>query len=274
MRTYETPLAPGGTTRRSYAPSISAYLLILVVAESAIIYTREPVSIFLTVGSHFILMFILLIRSATLSAHDRIAARFFGVLALAPLVRILSFSLPSTRLAPLVWPLTISILLLAAGVTTMLVLNLSLREVGLGPLRVRDLAVQAAVALSGLVLGGIRILIILPEQAWVPNVPLGEAALAGIVIVFVAGLVEEFIFRGIMLPLAGAVLGRLLGLLSVSLLFAALHIPFLSILYLIFSFLVALSFGFIVQKTGSLIGVSVAHGLSYVVVYLGMPLNF
>lgn len=228
----------------------------------------------LTIGLHFILMFILLIHSATLSTNDKIASRFLGVLALAPLARILSLSFPSTRVAPLVGSVIVTLLVLAAGVTAMIVMTLGVREIGLGPLSAKELAVQAAVALSGLVLGGLLVFIMLPGQAWIPSVSLGEVASAGVAVIFLVGFVEEFIFRGLMLSQAGAALGRLSGLLFVSILFAALHTPFLSISLLIFSFLVSLYFGFIVQKTGSLIGVSVARGLSYLVVSLGLPLYF
>ena len=61
------------------------------------------------------------------------------------------------------------------------------------------------------------------------------------------------------------------GIIYVSLLFAVLHIGFLSGIDVAFVFAVALFFGWVVQKTGSLIGVTLSHGLTNIMLYLVVP---
>ena len=71
-----------------------------------------------------------------------------------------------------------------------------------------------------------------------------------------------------------AVLGSWWGIIYISLLFAVLHMGFLSLIDLAFVFLVALFFGWVVKKTGSLFGVTLAHGITNILLYLVVPFFF
>ena len=87
------------------------------------------------------------------------------------------------------------------------------------------------------------------------------------------GFVEEFIFRGVLQRTAMEVFGRW-GIIYVSLLFAVMHIGFLSLIDVTFVFAVALFFGWVVKKTGSLFGVTLAHGITNIILYLIAPFLF
>jgi membrane protease YdiL (CAAX protease family) len=50
-----------------------------------------------------------------------------------------------------------------------------------------------------------------------------------------------------------------------------LHVGWLSILDLLFVFSIGLFFGFVVLKTGSIMGVSISHGITNVVLFLVAP---
>ena len=89
-----------------------------------------------------------------------------------------------------------------------------------------------------------------------------------------AGFVEEFIFRGVLQRTAVAVFGSWWGIIYVSLLFAVLHMGFLSLIDVVFVFFVALFFGWVVKKTGSLFGVALAHGITNILLYLVVPFFF
>ena len=65
-------------------------------------------------------------------------------------------------------------------------------------------------------------------------------------------------------------LGRF-GLLYVALLFAVLHIGYRSVLDVVFVFGVALLFGWVAEATWSLLGVTLAHGVTNIVLFLIMP---
>jgi membrane protease YdiL (CAAX protease family) len=62
-----------------------------------------------------------------------------------------------------------------------------------------------------------------------------------------------------------------MGLLSVAVVFAILHIGWLSVLDVFFVFMIGLFFGFVVLKTKSIAGVSLSHGLTNVFLFLVMP---
>ena len=74
--------------------------------------------------------------------------------------------------------------------------------------------------------------------------------------------------------LSGFAFGWWWGILYVSLLFAVLHIGFLSWIDVVFVFAVALFFGWVVKKTGSLSGVTLAHGITNILLYLVLPFFF
>ena len=86
------------------------------------------------------------------------------------------------------------------------------------------------------------------------------------------GVVEELIFRGILQYTADEVYGSWRGIVFVSVLFAVLHIGHLSVLDVVFVFFVALYFGAAVRWTRSLIGVSIAHGLTNIMLFIVLPL--
>ncbi len=63
-------------------------------------------------------------------------------------------------------------------------------------------------------------------------------------------------------------------MLYVSGLFAILHMGFLSWLDVIFVFSVALFLSWVVKKTGSLLGVTLSHGITNIMLFLVVPFFF
>ena len=84
------------------------------------------------------------------------------------------------------------------------------------------------------------------------------------------GFVEELIFRGIIQHSAVDVLGKS-GVVYVSIVFAVLHIGYNSAIDIIFVFITGLVFGWLVLKTKSILGVTLAHGLANIVLWLLLP---
>ncbi|HSO26316.1 MAG TPA: CPBP family intramembrane glutamic endopeptidase, partial [Methanobacteriaceae archaeon] len=95
--------------------------------------------------------------------------------------------------------------------------------------------------------------------------------LGGLVLLIATGLAEELLFRGIIQKNAEDVLGMGIGLLYTSLLFTSLHIGWNSVMDLLFVFGVAMFYGYAFQKTRSLLGITVSHGISNSVLFLVMP---
>jgi membrane protease YdiL (CAAX protease family) len=90
-------------------------------------------------------------------------------------------------------------------------------------------------------------------------------------IFFVAvGFTEEYIFRGVLQRTTSQVMGSW-GIVYASTIFALMHMGFYSWLDVVFVFGIALFFGWSVKKTGSLFGVTLAHGFANIVLYLIAP---
>ena len=98
------------------------------------------------------------------------------------------------------------------------------------------------------------------QQAWLP----------ALILLVTTGFVEEIIFRGVLQRAAVGVFGWW-GIVYISLIFAILHIGFLSWLDVIAVFVIALFFGYVVKITGSLSGVTLAHGITNTMLFVVMP---
>ncbi len=78
-------------------------------------------------------------------------------------------------------------------------------------------------------------------------------------------------FRGIMQRNAIEAFGEKGGLIGVALVFAALHIGWLSLPDLVFVFSVGLFYGYMVLKTGNIMGVTLSHGITNIVLFMVAP---
>ncbi|MBS7605942.1 MAG: CPBP family intramembrane glutamic endopeptidase [Candidatus Bathyarchaeia archaeon] len=213
-------------------------------------------------------LLIILLALSSLSHESNPGSDIFLALSLAPLLRIVSLSLPLTSLPKYTWHSISGAIMLAAAAALMRIQGLSLRDVGLtfnSPLA------QLALGFMGVPLGVLEYLILRPEPLAQELPPAGCVLLALALILF-TGFVEELVFRGIMQGIAVKVMGWKAGLLGVNTIFASLHIGWFSALDMIFVLLVGLIFGYIVLKTGSIIGASISHGLTNVALFIIVPL--
>ncbi len=275
MPRFETIRSEPVLDRRVVLVPLSTYLILVVVAETVAAFGEVPGGIFLGMGIHVVLLFTLLIHASVLSTSDASLSRFFATFTLIPIIRILSLGLPLTPFSIIQWLFLISLPLLAGAVTLMYAMRLRPRDVYLGSVGIRQVPIQAAIALSGLGLGVVEFFILRPADApWIPELTLALFLPASIAIGLGAGLTEELIFRGLLQPRSEEIVGKAAGLLFVALVFAAMHIGFRSGLDLAFVFAVGLYLGFVVQRTKNLVGVILAHGLANVALYLLMPFFF
>ena len=187
-------------------------------------------------------------------------------LSLAPLTRIMSLTMPLVQFPPIYWYLIIYPPLLLACLVTMYRLRFSAREVGV---TIQKLPVQLGVMVGGFVFGIVEYLILRPEPL-VATLYWKEMLLPIFVLMAGTGLVEEFMFRGVMQRAALEALGKW-GLPYVALIFAILHLIHNSAVDIVFVFVVGLFFGWIVKKTGSLFGVTLSHGITNCTLYLIAP---
>jgi DNA-binding XRE family transcriptional regulator len=144
--------------------------------------------------------------------------------------------------------------------------KMSRRELGLFS---TDLVVEPLLMFGGLGLGAIEYAILRPTPLF-QSFSWGMFLVAALTLTLSTGLPEELIFRGMLQRLALPTLGRW-AIMYVALLFTAMHIGYKSILDVLFVFAVGMMFGKIVRRSGSIVGVTLAHGTTNITLFLIMP---
>lgn len=237
------------------------YLVLLTVAEILTALVEPRLGLLL----HSLLLTGALIYGAR--CCDRPAYRFWMGMSLAPLIRLISLSLPLQSAPLMYWYLIISVpLYVATFIVRRLILRIPWDQLGLHG---RGLAWQVLMPFLGLPLGMLEYRILRPApliSGWNP----GEFLMAALILLVSTGLIEELIFRGIMQQAAMETMGKQ-GIVYVSAVFAALHIGHRSLTDVFFVFGVALLFGWLVQRTRSIVGVSLTHGLINIWLFLVAP---
>ena len=240
------------------------YLLAITAAEIVTVLVQPGWGIV----CHAIVLGVVVVHSALVSDYRH--RHLVLSLALVPLVRIISLSMPLVNVPRILWYPLIYAPLLVAAITVVRILGLRAREVGFS---FGSFPVQLAVGLSGFLFGVMEYLILTPEPL-VIELTWQEVWLPALIFLLCTGFVEEFIFRGVLQRTVTAAFGNWWGIIYVSLLFAVLHVGFLSLIDVVFVFAVALFFGWVVKKTGSLFGVTLAHGITNALLYLVVPFFF
>ncbi|MFC1933997.1 lysostaphin resistance A-like protein [Chloroflexota bacterium] len=239
------------------------YVQAITIAE-LIVVAIDPVW---GIVCHILVLATLIARSALISEHTN--QQLLLSVALVPLVRIISLSMPLADIPQIWWYPIIYAPLVVTAFIVMRLLNYKMEDVGLN---FRLFPVQLAVALTGFLFGVAEYYILRP-QPLIAELTWQEVWLPALILIVSTGFVEEFIFRGVLQRTASRLFGWW-GIVYVSLLFAVLHVGFLSWIDVIFVFVVALFFGWVVKKTGSLLGVFLSHGITNSVLFLIAPFFF
>ncbi|HLA19288.1 MAG TPA: type II CAAX endopeptidase family protein [Dehalococcoidia bacterium] len=279
----QTDLTGGGLLGAGLAGSASPAILRLdrtrlafAAATLAAFATAEVVTVFTDpitgIALHGATLLALLAASGLGGRGESVAdgplSRLLYFLALVPLIRIVSLTMPLGRFDQTYWFLAAGLPVFVAGVVVTGTLGIRPKDIGLRLSR-RGLHLQLLVAVFGLGLGFSEYHILRPD-ALIDDLTFRQMIVPALVIMFATGFLEEFIFRGILQRLAEGFFGRS-GFLYVSLIFAILHIGYRSATDFMFVFAIALLYGWVVRRTGSIIGVSVSHGITNITLFLLIP---
>jgi membrane protease YdiL (CAAX protease family) len=269
-----------GSKRRSPSDPVGAMLIddvdvptparqaAFLVAMLALLTTAEYMVAFvdplwgLALHSGLLLAFMVRAVFSTGIAYD-----LFVALSVLPLIRLLAIAMPywltdqSGHFALVNLPLIVATLVAAS------VLGYRRSELGL---RLGRLPWQSLVALSGPLIGFLERLIIQPA-ALAPELTLTAAWWPALSLLLFTGLSEELLFRGLLQTAAVRWMGARWGILYVSLMFGALHIGWQSGLDVVFVALVGVFFGWVVHRTGSIVGVTLAHGFANIALFIVLP---
>lgn len=257
-----TRRGPARTIRERLSPTGTAlvYLILLGLAE-LLVSLGDPQW---GMALHGMILVSLLIHSSLSSGRrERL---FLFSLALTPLIRVMSLTIPLTAFPRIYWYAVIGAPLIIAAFFLMRTTGLTGNQVGINR---RSPGLQIAIAILGIFLGLLEYLILQPEPL-VTEFRLDLILVPALILLIFTGFLEELVFRGVLQYYSKQYLGRW-GIVYVSIIFAAFHLGYNSALDFIFVFAVALIFGYLVQKTGSIVGVTLAHGLTNIFLYLVFP---
>ncbi len=239
------------------------YLAVIGIAEVVTTF-YQPI---LGIACHSVILVAMLIDSALVDRY------FYGRLVLAlsliPLIRIISLSMPLADIPQIWWYPIIYLPLLAAAIVVMRILDYKPMDIGI---RFGFIPFQLMIGLVGVGLGILEYIILIPEPL-ITELTWQTAWLPALIIALTTGFVEEFIFRGVLQKVAVEMFGSW-GIVYVSFLFAILHIGFLSWVDVVLVFAIALFFGWIVNRTKSIFGVVLCHGIINIVLFIVAPFYF
>ena len=253
------------------------YLLAITIAETIVVLLEPAIGIVTSslvgIACHIFILIVVIIDASLINNY--LYERLVLSLAIIPIIRIVSLSLPLIGI-PHIWQFPIIYLpLLASAIVIIRLLNLKPKDIGMNR---GFMPVQLMIGLVGIGFGIVEYLILAPE-ALIAELSWQAAWLPALVLLLSTGFVEELIFRGILQKTTMAIFNKW-GIVYVSYLFAILHIGWIrtgnpiALIDIAFVFIVALVFGWIVNKTGSLLGVTLAHGITNIVLFIIAPFYF
>ena len=211
-------------------------------------------------------LIVLLLTQYALMDQDEDWAALLS-LVLIPLLRLLSLAMPVRQIPQIYWYVIIAVPLLIAVGLILRLINFSWAEAGLC---LRSWRPQLLIASSGLPLGIVAFFLLRPrpllaEFRWY------DLALASLILVVFTAFTEEIIFRGVLQQTASRVFGNM-AIVFCSALFAIMYLGSLSLPFTCFMGMVGVFFGWCVNRTGSIWGVTLAHSVLNIGMILVWPL--
>ena len=252
--------AAGGAVRERgralVVPAVVTYLAAIATAEVLVAFALPLAGAIVDATLIFVIVnhYLLLTMRAGASAADQRAAAMIAVLALVPLLRLVSIAIPLMELREIYRPIAVAVPLLAAVVLVARVLSLRPADLGL---RVGSWRIQAAIACGGIPLGLVAFAILRPP---VPGASVTQLALEVGILVTFAVLAEELVFRGLVQRVFDGFLGCP-GVIWSACLFALVYLGSHVAEYVAFVAGAGVLLGWCVHRSGSIVGVIAAHGL-------------
>jgi membrane protease YdiL (CAAX protease family) len=235
------------------------YLMVVPLGEVATFYVDATTGILVSLA----ILLGLLAKSA-ISRDERWSGLWLA-LGLVPITRIASLAIHPAGLSDIYRYVLVSIPILAGAIAVLKTLGYGWREAGI---RTSEPVVQGLMILVGSGLGLLDFFILRPGGLN-SSLSFQSTLVPAIVMMVSTGFVEELVFRGVIQRAAGAISSR--GWVYVAVVYAALQIGRGSLLHVGMALAMSLYFGWIVRRTGSIVGVSLAHGMFNVALYLIAP---
>lgn len=220
------------------------------------------------------LLLVALFWSAAFTGQERVR-RLCLAMALVPLMRVLGMAIPLHKLQPADEYAAVAIPLYLGAVLVMVRSRLPLSTAGLSLGRGGEAFRWFPIAaLSGVLFG-------LAESSILQHVPVAFPApsaghgilLTTVMLVLGVGLLEELLYRGIILGTSRDLFGDRRSILYVAVLAAVLQIGYRSLPQVALVFLMSLWFGLATVRTRSIYPAVLGHSVAALLVYLIIPLS-
>jgi len=245
----------------------ATYLLLITGAE--LLTTRDPK---LGIVLHIALMFGLLLYAGWESDRNKMLSQFLIVLVVAPIIRILSLSMPIIHFSVTFWFMFISIPVFIAVFTCMWLQRLHPKDIGLTmPTRRRDVPIELGVILIAIPFGLLEYLILKPSPLLNVYAGISSFIALALTMVICTGFLEELTFRGLIQFTTLRVLSKWWGILFISIIFGVLHAGNLTFWDCLLAFSVGFLFSVVRDKTGSIYAISLSHGIINIILFLVAP---
>ena len=256
-----------GMSRRQVYTITFFYLLIITTAEIITAYYDPELGVII----HGLLMFILFGHAAFIYPTDRDMANLLMSIGIAPLIRIISLTTPLSSFSYIYWFLVLSIPLFSGILVLRAIQNLNEEAMGL-VLNMRKLHWEILIILAGFPLGVIEYFILKPESI-INELTLQSLIAPALIMIICTGLIEELIFRGLVQHNAIRVLGTRIGIIITSIVFGFLHTGNLNMVSVFFAAGVGFIYSLVRLRTGSILGISLSHGVLNCMLFLVLPLD-
>lgn len=243
--------------------SLITVLGVLTLAELLTTTYRPETGMLL----HSVLLVGLLVRAAMITSQSM--QRLLLSLALCPLIRLLSLSLPLGDLPLALWYIVISIPLFVAAFVIIRMMGLVPKDVGFS-FRYSQLPLHLLIIGTGIAFGIIEYLI-LQTTPLLDTLDLGAVVITVLSLTIGTGLMEELIFRGIIQCSLQPIVGSFRSIVISALVFAILHIGWQSFIDLVFVFAVGVFWGWVFVKTRSIISITLSHSLTNIMLFIVLP---
>ena len=237
------------------------YVFLILIAELA-----SSFFVYWGIAVHAIVLVALLVHSVF--AADKTLSSFLSVMAVAPVIRIVSLSCPLSNFNEVERFAIVSIPVIICALTIVRTQHISFREMGFAWPRLRYVPLELAVMALAVPIGFIEYQILKPEA--IAEFELVKMVGPSLMFIFMTGFLEEWIFRGLMQNIAERLAG-LHGIVCVSVLFGVLHTTNVAYWDIFLAGGAGFLFALVVRRTGSIWGVSLAHGIVNIVLFLVAP---
>ncbi len=239
-----------------------SYLVFFLIAE--IVTNTQNIAFGLSIHATLL---ITLLTHGVLS--DTKNSKLYTAMAVIPLIRLMSLSMPFWLTEQENLLALVNIPLIVSTIVAIYTLGYTLKDF---KFTFNMPVFQTLTIITGFFIGTFERMIIQPEPL-ANSLAFTDVFWPALSLMLFTGFSEELLFRGILQKTATEALGVWPGIIYISILFGLMHIGWNSAFDVVFVTIVGFFWGWIVHVCKSLLGVTIAHGIANIMLFIILPLS-